>query len=183
MGLKTMGSHKPHLILQNLKQSPNQYCLHIHCCENCGQIWTHRRSNSECTSDGDTFRNPLTLLLYLVSTSELNLPLSQLSTREVIPVFTKRKPIILIFRRGDIQSGSTILINLLICSLARSTSMNDRICWMVYFMWFICIYVLAAQAVRLMVRSDDAQMNHPLLVTVRQPRGVTSWSLPYVESG
>ena len=51
------------------------------------------------------------------------------------------------------------------------------------------IHVLAdnssfcTQAVRLMVRSDDAQMNHPLLVTVRQPRGVTSWSLPYVDSG
>ena len=24
---------------------------------------------------------------------------------------------------------------------------------------------------------------HPLLVVVRQPRAVTSWSIPYVESG
>ena len=41
----------------------------------------------------------------------------------------------------------------------------------------------APQVVRLYTRSEGATSPHPLLVTVRQVRGISSWQLPYVESG
>lgn len=41
----------------------------------------------------------------------------------------------------------------------------------------------APQVVRLHTRSEGADSLHPLLVTVRQVRGISSWVLPYVESG
>ena len=43
--------------------------------------------------------------------------------------------------------------------------------------------MLCLQAIRVSVSSQDAVSAHPLLVTVRQPRDITSWTLPYVESG
>ena len=39
------------------------------------------------------------------------------------------------------------------------------------------------QAIRVLVSSSEAVSAHPLLVTVRQPRAISSWALPYVESG
>ncbi|XP_064407035.1 SID1 transmembrane family member 1-like isoform X3 [Halichondria panicea] len=39
------------------------------------------------------------------------------------------------------------------------------------------------QALRVYAASDDAVMDHPVLVTARQCKGVTSWSVPFVESG
>ncbi len=39
------------------------------------------------------------------------------------------------------------------------------------------------QAIRLSVSSESASSRHPILVVVRQSRGVSSWAIPYVESG
>ena len=43
--------------------------------------------------------------------------------------------------------------------------------------------VLHVQAIHVFVESEGALVQHPVLVTVKQPRGVRAWSLPHVDSG
>lgn len=42
---------------------------------------------------------------------------------------------------------------------------------------------LQSPALRLVVTSDNASIAHPILITARQSRGISSWTLPYIESG
>ncbi len=44
-------------------------------------------------------------------------------------------------------------------------------------------FLSQSPALRLVIASENASTSHPLLVTARQSRGVSSWIIPYIESG